>query len=252
MTKTEAQTLMNALLASGQPITAGGQHRPWEQTLIDELYNASSRGAVFSGLMEVLSLMTADKVFIIRAGQAYLADKSLLTIGGGAGVTDGDKGDVIVSSGGTVWTVKKDYVNSIVSTAPSTINLAFLSKERGYFSGSAPFAGPKSVVLATEANATEGRFMFEVTNLAANVTFPTNFRSDDPRFNLNVFTPLDIGLHKAVLTRYGSLWLIDFSGVYSVGDAPPVPPDPGVWILTTGIWNDDEYWQDTAIWKDTP
>jgi hypothetical protein len=38
--------------------------------------------------------------------------------------------------------------------------------------------------------------------------------------------------------------------VYSVGDAPPTPTDQ--WVLSTGIWNDSEFWDNDAIWRNLP
>lgn len=76
MTKAALEALKNAALASAQPITAV-IHKNYDQQVINELYDAASRGAVLSGVDVVLSLMTGDKVFIIRSGVAKLIDKSV-------------------------------------------------------------------------------------------------------------------------------------------------------------------------------
>lgn len=76
MTKAALEALKNAALANGQPITAT-IHRNYDQNVIDELYDAASRGAVLAEVSTVGSLATGDLVFIIRSGAAHLADKSL-------------------------------------------------------------------------------------------------------------------------------------------------------------------------------
>lgn len=79
MTKAALEALVNALLAPGQPITAEGMHKPSMQKIMDELYDANSRGAVLSGIDVVLSLNTSDKVLLIRSGAAKLIDKSVFS-----------------------------------------------------------------------------------------------------------------------------------------------------------------------------
>jgi hypothetical protein len=76
MTKAQVEALVNAYLASNQPITAAGMHKPSMQVLIDELYDAQSRGDVLAEVAAALSLNTSDKVLIIRGAEAKLVDKS--------------------------------------------------------------------------------------------------------------------------------------------------------------------------------
>lgn len=76
MTKAALEALKNAALASGQPITAA-IHRAYDQNVINELYDANSRGAVLAGVDTVLSLNSGDKVFIIRGSVAKLIDKDV-------------------------------------------------------------------------------------------------------------------------------------------------------------------------------
>jgi hypothetical protein len=68
---------VNAQLASGQPITAA-MHRAAELLIINELYDANSRGAVLAGIDVAVSLTAGDQVLLIRSGAAKLADKDLL------------------------------------------------------------------------------------------------------------------------------------------------------------------------------
>lgn len=228
MTKAELTALKNALLASGQPITAAAQHRPYEQNVIDELYNAQSRGNVLANLDALLSLMTGDEVLVFRAGVAAKANKDLF-VGVGSGVTDGDKVGVQVSDTGATW-LPSDFKQVIVSTTGSTITLAISSKESAHFWGSATFATPKTITITGDSRATEFTFVFDITSLAATLDFGPNARVASSNtvgiFIGGVFTAFDVGLHMVKAEKYGGLWLLNFSGVYSVGDAPPEPPDP--------------------------
>ena len=76
MTQAELEAQKNTLLAGGQPITAT-IHRSWGQQVINELYDAASRGKVISGLATVLSLTSGDKVVIVRGSDAKLIDKDV-------------------------------------------------------------------------------------------------------------------------------------------------------------------------------
>lgn len=232
MTKAALEALVNALLPSGLPITAAGQHRPSMQKLIDELYDAQSRGNVLSTITEVLSLLDDDKVMLFRSGTAVQASKNLFG-GGGAGVTDGDKVGVQVSNLGTKW-LPSDFLNTTVNTAGSTITLPINSKYEAFFTGSSTFATPKTIARTGETRALRWTFMFEVTNTAATLDFGSDTRAPSNItagiFAGGVFTPLDVGAYKVVATRrYDDIWWLDFKGVYSVGDALP-GPDPTTWL----------------------
>jgi hypothetical protein len=151
--------------------------------------------------------------------------------------------------------VPEDFVQSVVDTSGTSVVLDFEGTLKGSFTGSVTFAVPRTVTRASESRAIEYDFMFEVTDVAATLDFGSDTRSPDARFLDGVFTPQDVGLYKVKGTRYGpgGLWLLDFNGVYSVGDAPPDPPDPGdSWVIGSGIWNDSAVWKDTGIWKDNP
>jgi hypothetical protein len=71
-TKAQLEALKNALLASGQPITAAGEHRPMIQALIEELFSAQSRGNLLAGVQGDSAVVSGDTALIIREGEAYL------------------------------------------------------------------------------------------------------------------------------------------------------------------------------------
>jgi len=77
MTQAALLALVNGYLASGQPITAAGEHRPSMQSVIGEMYDANSRGSVLAGVDVSVSLVAGDKLFLIRSGVAKLVDISL-------------------------------------------------------------------------------------------------------------------------------------------------------------------------------
>lgn len=150
--------------------------------------------------------------------------------------------------------VPPDFVQSVVDTSGTTVVMDFEDTLKGSFTGSVTFNAPRTITRANETRAIEFDFMFEVTDVDIPIDFGSDTRSPDIRFVSGVFTPQDVGLYKVEGTRYGpgGLWLLDFNGVYSVGDTPPEPPDPGDWVIATGIWNDSAIWKDTGIWKDNP
>lgn len=149
-------------------------------------------------------------------------------------------------------TIDADFVQTIVDTTLSTITLDFSSAERGYFSGSASFDTARTVELTNEERGTQFDFIFEVSDEDVPIDFGPDTRSTSAMFVDGVFTPQDVGLYKVHgVRRYGTdIWILDFKGVYSVGDAPPTPTDQ--WILSTGIWNNSEFWDNDAIWRDLP
>ena len=87
-TKTQLEALKNSLLASQQPIIAS-THREAFQSLIDELYNAQSRGDILSGVQIDGTIGTGDTLVLIRSGQAYLVPTSLFASDGDDFVTLG-------------------------------------------------------------------------------------------------------------------------------------------------------------------
>lgn len=101
-----------------------------------------------------------------------------------------------------------------VSTSGSTITLTFgsgvLAHQRRFF-GSASFATPKTIALASDSEANHFTFLFTITDVAATLTFPASFKSSDFRFASLVFTALEIGTYKMTADYDGNSWYVDFS-----------------------------------------
>lgn len=74
-TKAQLKAISNSQLASGTEIPAT-KHRTVNDAIIEELFNAQSRGDVLSGVQSAGSLAGGDLVVVIRGGEAYLLDSS--------------------------------------------------------------------------------------------------------------------------------------------------------------------------------
>jgi len=100
-TKAQLEALKNSLLAGGQPITAS-IHREFVQKIIDELYDAQSRGDLLSGVQATTSNVSGDVTLVIRSGQAYLIPTANLVAAGlnfddlnGLVIIDPQNGDLL-------------------------------------------------------------------------------------------------------------------------------------------------------------
>lgn len=91
-TKAQLEALKNSILASAQPITAA-QHRSMVQNIIDEMYDAQSRGNLLAGVQADGSTVGGDTILLIRGGQIYQVPATLF---GGSGGTLAALGDVLI------------------------------------------------------------------------------------------------------------------------------------------------------------
>lgn len=101
-----------------------------------------------------------------------------------------------------------------VDTTGATIFLTFGNGVLAYqrrFAGSASFATPKTIDLSFNTNANYFSFIFNITDVAATLTFDATFISSDPRWASLTFTSLETGIFKAVAYKSGPNWLVDFS-----------------------------------------
>jgi hypothetical protein len=92
-TEAALKALSNSQLASGAQIPAT-KHRTVNDAIIEELFDAQSRGDVLNGVQSALSLSSGDEILLIRGGQAYLIDESAFGL-----ISDFvDLGDVSITS----------------------------------------------------------------------------------------------------------------------------------------------------------
>ena len=107
-------------------------------------------------------------------------------------------------------------------TSGATITLDFGTNILAYsrrFYGSASFATPKSIVLGNSTNANHFTFFFEITALAATLTFPAGYKSGDSRYNnptALMFTSSETGIFKVTGEYNGSSWILEFSTLPAV------------------------------------
>lgn len=121
---------------------------------------------------------------------------------------------------------KDSFVNRIdemalvtVDTTGSSILLTFGNGVLAYqrrFVGSTSFATPKTVDLAYNTNANHYTFIFEITDVAATLTFDATCKSGDSRFSGLVFTSDEIGIFKVTADKYASSWILEFSALPAV------------------------------------
>lgn len=93
----------------------------------------------------------------------------------------------------TTWFAKYVKDQASASTAGGTITLNMNSQIWRSFVGSATFATPKTMALSNTTNSLEFRFFFEITNVAAVLTFPSDWISADDAWDDTSWTPPSVG-----------------------------------------------------------
>jgi hypothetical protein len=104
--------------------------------------------------------------------------------------------------------------SSIPSTAGGTVTLDFNGKIIVIFTGSAVFGGAKIIAYSNDSLALKFDFMFQIGNVSHALTFPSNTRMNDIRFNsiTKIWASIaEIGFFKAHGTFDGTNWWIDIS-----------------------------------------
>jgi hypothetical protein len=173
-------------------------------------------------------LTASSKISFVNIGAGDV------TFVNGAGVTT--SGDVILPGAvGTVYptalvfyhtattprvinsTIEPDII--VVDTSGATITLDFAFKAQRVFVGNAAFATPKTIALANADNAVSFQFIPNISNVAAVLTFPTEFtmqNSDDRWVDAShQFTAEVTGKHKFVSTYDGTDYTTEASNPYS-------------------------------------
>lgn len=102
------------------------------------------------------------------------------------------------------------------STAGATITLDFNNQTQRMFVGSATFATAKTIAVSNTTNTLVFSFIFEITNLAATLTFPSGWLMADSNFSALVWTPPVIGKYEMGATRIASgNWYIKIIGPFN-------------------------------------
>lgn len=107
---------------------------------------------------------------------------------------------------------KTDYAPISADTTGATITLNFSNNGTATFFGSASFASPKTIAHSNASNAVRYEFTFEITNIAAVLTF-TGYKMSDVRWDAGAgeWTPAETGKYKATAINDGTDWIIDIS-----------------------------------------
>lgn len=100
------------------------------------------------------------------------------------------------------------------STAGSIIDFDFALKQQRKFLGSASFSTTKEITFSNDTNAIEFDFFFNITNVAAILTFPSSVLMDDVRWEATgaqEWAPDGTGWFKGHAEFNGTNWLLDIS-----------------------------------------
>lgn len=100
-----------------------------------------------------------------------------------------------------------------VLTTGGTITFDFASMNQRIFVGSASFGSAKGIALDNDTNAKRLEFTFNITNVAAVITFPSSFIMNDIRWNSGTkeWTPDSTGVFKGSAIYNGTNWILDIS-----------------------------------------
>jgi hypothetical protein len=113
-------------------------------------------------------------------------------------------------------TLYKSTLSAVsTSTASGTITLNMNSIDERMFVGSATFATPKTMALSNSTNAMVFNFHFEVTSVAAALTFPSGWLMSDVNFTTLVWTPPSTGKYEMGGSYDGTNWKIKIVGPFN-------------------------------------
>ena len=159
LTKSQLEALKNTLLASQQPIDAS-THRAFVQNVIDEMYDAQSRGDLLAGVQTDGTTASGDTILLIRSGEMFLVPSSLFVGSGTLAalsdvvIIDEQEGDILsynavegvwenivasslISDNVLLRTTNQSFtgIKSAVNTGSSQINgLSLINSGGGFFS----------------------------------------------------------------------------------------------------------------------
>lgn len=102
-----------------------------------------------------------------------------------------------------------------VDVSGATFTLDFNSKWEKLYYGSASFATAKELLIINETNAKKFLLAFEITNVAAELTLPSNFALNSAlweRTSDNTWSPLDIGKYLMRGIHLNGEWKVEIDG----------------------------------------
>lgn len=118
------------------------------------------------------------------------------------------------TSSGRTKKVGGDLDSTSASTAGATITLDMNSQDQRIFVGSATFATGKTMALSNTTNSLVFSFIFEVTNVAATLGFPTDWLKNSTDFDGSTWTPPSTGKYELAGSWNGTNWYIKIDGPF--------------------------------------
>jgi hypothetical protein len=85
------------------------------------------------------------------------------------------------------------------------------ARQRSFY-GSATFSSAKTMAMSNETDSLLFNFHFEVTNVAAVLTFPTDWKKDATDFDGSDWTPPATGIYELGGSWQGTYWSIKIYG----------------------------------------
>lgn len=136
----------------------------------------------------------------------------------GSGSSAGTSGYVLTTAGSggpASWQPSQVISSASTSTAGSTITLNMNSLTQLIHVGSATFATAKTIAMSNTSNALAFSFIFEVTNVAAVLTPPSDWVMTTTDFDGTDWTPPATGRYKFSGTFNGTDWYVNANGPYN-------------------------------------
>lgn len=142
------------------------------------------------------------------------ASTGLFKTGQNRGIGSDDMRTLVTDITDSLPNTITDFTPVSVDTTAATITLNFSNNGEATFYGSASFATAKAIAHSNAGNAAKYNFTFEITDVAAKLTFPASYIMSDVRWegsNPQEWEPAEIGKYKATATYDGTNWWLEIS-----------------------------------------